>query len=220
MTAPQNGGGQEVLKWFNPTLDPPSGTTTTVIKADPETILRLSVQGPKNDTTYSTNETINVGDGSITTRDYVKQKFSWKDNVCVLNYQNSHSEDTQVPNLGLVTKWEQTYTVQFLLSYAGDPPTAVKIPSLQIPVSFELLQNYPNPFNPVTTIEYSIPNTEYVVLTVYDILGRTIVTIVDKEQDAGRYILMFDASKLSSGMYFYTITAGNFKATKKLTLMK
>ncbi len=91
---------------------------------------------------------------------------------------------------------------------------------------FALDQNYPNPFNPSTTIEYSIPNvatqgtSPNVQLIVYDVLGRKVKTLVNKKQSPGNYSVRFDASELNSGVYFYTLRAGSFVATKKMILMK
>ena len=69
--------------------------------------------------------------------------------------------------------------------------------------------NYPNPFNPTTIINYSLPNNEKVVIKVYDILGREIAELVNEQKMAGKYTIQFDGSNLSSGVYFYSITAGN-----------
>ena len=93
------------------------------------------------------------------------------------------------------------------------------------PSKFELSQNYPNPFNPSTTINYSIPSVEThgyasVQLVVYDILGREVATLVNKQQQSGSYEVVFNASHLPSGTYFYKLTAGNFSKTKKLLLLK
>jgi hypothetical protein len=102
----------------------------------------------------------------------------------------------------------------------------VQIPSstgdgnTHIPVSFKLRQNYPNPFNPATTIRYDLPTAEYVTLRVYDILGREVATLVNKRQTAGSYSIRFDANQLSSGLYFYKITAGSFNKTRKMVVMK
>ncbi len=96
-----------------------------------------------------------------------------------------------------------------------------------IPTKYSLEQNYPNPFNPTTTIKYSIPNvgTAHELslqtrLIVYDILGREVATLVNKAQAPGNYSVQFDASKLSSGIYFYRLSAGKFIETKKMILMK
>ena len=86
--------------------------------------------------------------------------------------------------------------------------------------NFSLAQNYPNPFNPTTKIEYSIPHSSLVTLTVYDILGREVATLVNEEKPAGNYEVEFDGSGLSSGIYFYKIRAGDYKSVKKMILMK
>ena len=88
------------------------------------------------------------------------------------------------------------------------------------PNEFALEQNYPNPFNPTTTINYSVPRTAVVTLKVYDILGREIATLVNEEKPAGNYSVNFNASNLSSDIYFYRMQAGTFVETKKLTLLK
>lgn len=89
-----------------------------------------------------------------------------------------------------------------------------------VPSEFLLLQNYPNPFNPVTTISYIIPKTSWVTLKVYDILGREVSTMVDKNERTGKYSVTFKGDNLSSGVYFYQLKAGNFTETKKLLLLK
>ncbi|MEE9430192.1 MAG: T9SS type A sorting domain-containing protein [Melioribacteraceae bacterium] len=91
--------------------------------------------------------------------------------------------------------------------------------------NFQLYQNYPNPFNPSTTIQYSIPNiTELgvtnVKLNVYDILGKRVATLIDKEQPSGNYKVIFDAFNLPSGVYHYQLKAGSFIETKKFILLK
>ncbi len=88
------------------------------------------------------------------------------------------------------------------------------------PGNFLLEQNYPNPFNPVTSIRYSIPAREFVTLKLYDVLSTEIKTLVSEEQDAGRYSINFDGSKLASGIYYYQLKAGNFTDVKKMCLVK
>jgi len=85
---------------------------------------------------------------------------------------------------------------------------------------YSLSQNYPNPFNPVTKISYSIPKSSYVSIKVYDILGKEIASPVNERQDIGSYSVEFDASKLTSGIYYYKIEAGEFTSVKKMTLVK
>ncbi len=88
------------------------------------------------------------------------------------------------------------------------------------PLTYNLAQNYPNPFNPSTLISYQIPEKNLVTLKVYDMLGNLVTTLVNNEQNAGSYQVTFDASQYTSGVYFYTITAGKFTSTKKLMLIK
>ena len=85
---------------------------------------------------------------------------------------------------------------------------------------FSLDQNYPNPFNPTTKITYSIEKQGDVKLKVFDVLGRQVAELVNQQQNAGSYEVNFNASNLSSGLYFYTIETGSFKATKKMMLLK
>jgi hypothetical protein len=86
--------------------------------------------------------------------------------------------------------------------------------------SFALSQNYPNPFNPSTTINYSIPQGGSVKIEVFDIMGREIKTLVDEYQQKGNYSINFNATNLSSGIYFYSLISGNYTSTKKMVLLK
>ena len=85
---------------------------------------------------------------------------------------------------------------------------------------YYLEQNYPNPFNPNTTINYSIPKRYFVTIKIYDILGREIQTLVNEEEPAGYYKVNFNASKYSSGVYFYQLKTRDFISTKKMILLK
>jgi hypothetical protein len=89
-----------------------------------------------------------------------------------------------------------------------------------VPVKFSLEQNFPNPFNPATTINYQLPKSGYVTLKVYNVLGREVATLVNKQKTQGRYSVSFDASGLTSGVYFYQIKAGDFIQTKKMVLLR
>ncbi len=91
---------------------------------------------------------------------------------------------------------------------------------VEAPAKFSLSQNYPNPFNPLTQIYYQIPETGLVKLKVYDLLGNEVATLVDGIVEAGIHEVSFNASKLTSSVYFYTIKAGTFVQTKKMILMK
>ena len=113
-------------------------------------------------------------------------------------------------------------TVEFQITGDGIKLTKSFILKYSAPKEFALYQNYPNPFNPATTIRYSIPEvgSVQVNLKIYDILGREVETIVNKDQKAGNYEVMFNAGKYASGIYIYRLTAGNFKLVKKMMLVK
>lgn len=103
---------------------------------------------------------------------------------------------------------------------SGDDPISVRKITDNIPHNYMLMQNYPNPFNPSTTIEFSLPAGYIVVLDLYDILGRKVDEIINKEFPAGIHKITFNASGLSSGIYFYRIITPKFTDTKKMIILK
>jgi hypothetical protein len=92
--------------------------------------------------------------------------------------------------------------------------------STEVPSKFELMQNYPNPFNPSTTIKFALPKSEFVKIRVYDMLGKEVATLVNEQLQAGYFEYTFNASNLSSGLYFYKIDAGYYTDIKKMVLIK
>ena len=88
------------------------------------------------------------------------------------------------------------------------------------PLSFELLQNYPNPFNPSTMINFTLSQRSFVTLKIFNVLGKEIATLINSQKEPGTYIVNFNAGKLSNGVYFYKLTAGNYSSVKKMILMK
>jgi flagellar hook assembly protein FlgD len=116
------------------------------------------------------------------------------------------------------------------LSYNGNAPdmgayeseyTATKIENtLKVPTKFSLSQNYPNPFNPSTTIEFSLPKSEYVELKVYNILGKEVSTLVSNKLNQGNHTYTFDGKNLASGIYYYQLVAENYREVKKMILLK
>ncbi len=90
----------------------------------------------------------------------------------------------------------------------------------KVPKEFSLSQNYPNPFNPVTIISYQLPESGFVTLKIYDILGNEVEILINEEKPAGSYDITFDASNLPSGIYYYKLTSGSFVETKKMVLLK
>jgi hypothetical protein len=89
-----------------------------------------------------------------------------------------------------------------------------------VPEDFSLSQNYPNPFNPVTNIEFMVSKSSFVKLAVFDVSGREVETLVNQSMSAGSYKADWNATKYSSGIYFYSITTENYHETKKMILIK
>ena len=104
--------------------------------------------------------------------------------------------------------------------YAYRPVTGVVERLREFPERFSLRQNYPNPFNSRTTIEYELKAPSHVTLVVFDVGGRKVASLVDKNQEAGVYRVGFDASALASGSYYYTIQTDSFSDTRSMVLMK
>jgi hypothetical protein len=98
--------------------------------------------------------------------------------------------------------------------------TSVERTSLQVPATCVLEQNYPNPFNPSTLIQFSVKERGNVTLTVHDLLGRTVETLAEGLLEPGKYKAIFDGSRYPTGIYYYTIVAGNYRDTKKMLLTK
>ena len=111
---------------------------------------------------------------------------------------------------------QYTYTYHTLLDVLDDS---------SIPTVFTLHQNYPNPFNPVTTLRYDLPENSFVNITIYDILGREVRTLVNKTQEAGFKSIIWDTTNdygkpVSTGVYLYKIQSGEFVQVKKMVMMK
>ena len=102
-----------------------------------------------------------------------------------------------------------------VITRVGDDDNPAHLPSV-----FSLSQNFPNPFNPVTTIRYAVPHTADVSLIVYDLIGREVAVLTTGMHQPGNYSVRFDGAGLSSGVYFYRMTAGEYIQTKKFVMMK
>ena len=107
-----------------------------------------------------------------------------------------------------------------IVLYRNDYITDVLKDDLEIPTAFNLSQNYPNPFNPTTKINWQSPISGHQTLKVYDVLGNEVATLIDEYRNAGIYEVEFEAAKLSSGVYFYQLIAGDFVSTKKMIVLK
>lgn len=115
---------------------------------------------------------------------------------------------------------EERPALVWLRDYVESSAVSISDGNAETPSGFKLYNNYPNPFNPTTQIRYEIGQTSDVSIKVYDVLGRQVQTLIDSRQNPGSYTLSFDASALSSGIYFYRIQAGSFVDVKQMTLIK
>lgn len=127
-------------------------------------------------------------------------------------------------NLGIVvfvqnSNTKEVYQSEFI-TYNELGITDLAEDNNEIPATYNLFQNYPNPFNPSTTIEYEIPKEEQVVLKVYNVLGKEVAELVNTNKSAGKYNVNFNSKNLASGVYYYTIRAGEFFQSRKLVLLK
>jgi hypothetical protein len=102
----------------------------------------------------------------------------------------------------------------------GAPVTDVPQHAATLPTEFHLGQNYPNPFNPSTVISYELPSINDVRLTVYDLVGREVATLVNATQAPGSYKVTFEGANLPTGLYLYRLSAGNFVQTRKMMIVK
>jgi len=108
--------------------------------------------------------------------------------------------------------WTDTFSIDILSDIVDEEST--------LPKKFALDQNYPNPFNPTTLINYQLPITNYVEISIYNLLGQRVASLVNEQQRAGSYQVEWDASNFSSGIYYYQIKAGEFQAVRKMILLR
>jgi Immune inhibitor A peptidase M6/Secretion system C-terminal sorting domain len=130
-----------------------------------------------------------------------------------VRFRFNYFTDSGIPGDGF-------YFDNFRVVNYTDGPVGISQNETEIPSRFALHQNYPNPFNPVTKINFDLPKSSHVKLVVYDMLGRVLSVIADKNMNAGRYEAEFDASAYPSGAYFYRIETASFTDTKKMMLVK
>ena len=138
-----------------------------------------------------------------------------------------HQLITEVCIILQVAGWVAIAGVDIMVTaYVSDQPVGVENDgSNEIPLTFELQQNYPNPFNPSTVISYQLPQNELVNLEIYNALGEKVRTLVNETQDTGKYDVIWDGknnfgNQLSSGIYLYRLTAGNYVKVMKMVLLR
>jgi hypothetical protein len=141
-----------------------------------------------------------------------------------LGFVNGRGTTTEVNNYSFTDNKVDAGTYSYRLmqkDYDGSFTYSQEVEvQIDLPLEYALEQNYPNPFNPTTTIGYSIPEDNLVTIKVYDILGNEVITLVNEQKQAGKYEMLYNASNIASGVYYYQITSGSFTETRKLMLMK
>jgi hypothetical protein len=180
------------------------GTSTARVRAERS----ASKQVPDNGRVYEISFTVTDGKGGT---------CDGKVKTCVPHDQGKGKksiDDGQRYN----SVTGQTETIVVTGSYAEGVSEALEVGT--VPTEYSLANAYPNPFNPVTTIQYDIPEQSTVRLAVYDMLGREVAVLVSEQKEAGRYLVTFDARRLTSGVYIYRIQAGGFVQNKKFVLLK
>ncbi len=155
-------------------------------------------------------------------------QLNTKESSSYITFNSIHSRYNSTSWVcGTKNLWSIGKTVGVIYKYTDSIASGVSRYGNNLPITFSLSQNFPNPFNPTTKIKYSIavetghaPSLQYIQLKVYDILGNEVTTLLNREQPAGEYEVEFDASKLTSGIYFYQLKVGSFIETKKMILLK
>ncbi len=171
----------------------------------------ITVSDLNGDTVFTTSSPVGArSDQVLQFKWRVPTGLSSSDSVlyAVIDPNNNIDELKENNNVG----WNR-------ITILGTGPTVVHNPVNEIR-SYQLMQNYPNPFNPTTEIKYQIAVPGHVTLTVYDILGRVVATLVNERQSSGMHKIHFDGSRYASGVYFYRLQAGSYSAAKKFMILK
>lgn len=158
------------------------------------------------------------GNGSLDANWAIEWQSSHTEGVDWYQCSSAHSQPLNANQKAYAAWW-------LWATIAGWKGISNIVVDYSIPIEINLMNNYPNPFNPTTTIEYTITSnasdfSNLVTLTVYNILGLEIATLLKKQQSAGNHRVIFDAQHLPSGIYYYTLSIGNFTQTKRMIFMK
>lgn len=184
----------------------------------------LDVNGNPEENAIVTVERIINGDTLVVTEKYTNSlgtydfgAWAGKDSAITYEIFAKDSSNAQAAMSVKLTDLKEITLPDLHLQAAA---TGVQNDNSTLPSNYNLNQNYPNPFNPSTVISYSIPKESNVTLKIYNSLGQLVSTIVNKMQAAGNYQATFNADDLSSGIYFYSLSAGDFMQVKKMILLK
>ena len=211
-----------------PSLDPNQTSSLMVYWTGPQTNISSPIGFDTSDGYYLTDIYYNrfIDNWSPNSMEYsfntvISETFAnaGKDYSAITGIWKSYVTfiEDQSPGISVFSQGDQTLNPIRIAYYDFTFPSVEDETYLN---GYVLNQNYPNPFNPTTIIRYSIPEFSKVNLKVYDILGNEVATLVDEEKPAGNFEVVFDGSSLSSGVYFYKMTAGNYSASKKFILLK
>jgi hypothetical protein len=122
---------------------------------------------------------------------------------------------------GCTAAWTATtFTYRPNICFSITPMSGIISNNGNVPAKYNLSQNYPNPFNPVTQIKYDLPKEGFVTLKVFDVLGREVSKLINEVKTPGSYIVDFDGTSLSSGVYFYKLEINGFNDVKRMVLIK
>jgi hypothetical protein len=168
----------------------------------------------------------------LTDADYYKLERS-TDSLFIEGVETSYIQDNSYTDDNLEYNIEYFYRVAanigFWTDYSNVASVIIENVSIignnDIPIVYKVHQNHPNPFNPVTTLQYDLPEDGLVNITIYDMIGRVVNTLVNGSQTAGYKSIQWNATNnigqpVSAGLYLYTIEAGEFRQTKKMVLLK
>lgn len=190
-------------------------TWESFLVTDSESLIFNATLDPFNDSTLiyhviSSNE--NHKNGILISRDNGETWNTFNEglpslSLNFLDFDNENHLYVQIVSTGRIYKSKSIIT-----AISDDKYISIK--------NYFLAQNYPNPFNPSTTINYSIPKESFVILKVYNILGKVVATLVNQKQNQGNHKVKFSGGNFSSGVYFYKLTSGDFHQTKKMLLLK
>jgi hypothetical protein len=203
-------------RWFGINIPTHGGTSgyqySRVYMVNPVTGAKMDTLDVAN-WYYINSDTTGVS-RSYTTQKFITQHVSGYASTYDVAFDKNKDMYLQSFYSWTVERWHKTGTLPFV------PLTGVKEVSNVVPSDYSLAQNYPNPFNPTTTIQFALKTASHVEIILTNTLGQKVATLADQDIAAGTHEVVFDASKFASGVYFYTMRAGNFIETKKMILAK
>ena len=226
-TGGANGLYYQTIAFVNATSGLAGSNASAIMRTTDGGVTWSPTSNPPGVTTYACINMHGFKDNSNLIRVSINETAGYK----VFRTTNLGASWTQetLPAQGTTNGIQHMLFINQNLGYAGGnagvflrwgPPVGVEPVSGNTPDNFMLEQNYPNPFNPTTTIKYSIPEASFVTLKIFDAVGNEIKSVVNEYQSAGNYMKYIDLSSFSSGIYFYTIKAGDFTGTKKMIMIK